>query len=365
MSKILITGGDGHLGRAISSWLLKNTNQDLILWVRASCLAERNAKTASLQSLLNSGRCELKFGDLDQQQPFASVDPGQVEAILHTAAAIDFNVERERARRTNIEGTRRLLEFATRCSGLRRCALLSTLYSAGLRSGQLTEKLLADEARFANYYEWSKWEAECLLADQFKALPWQIIRVATVIADDNHGQVVQQNVLHNTMRLMFYGLLSIVPGSSDTRVYLTTTDYVALACGRLLLDGPRREVFHVSDNGNNAMQLGALLDLVYDCFCEDEKFRRQRILKPLLCDQQAFDTLHAGATLQSDVIRQALDSVAPFAPQLFSDKNVSTQNLSTALPDLTAPNVAQIMPWVSRNLVASRWGNNPAWNRGQ
>ncbi len=365
MSKIMITGGDGHLGRAIAGWLLKNSDKDLILWVHANNPRERNAKTEALQGLLDSKRCELAFGDLKQQQPFVDIDPDQVETIVHTAAATDFNVEREHAKRTNLDGTRRLLEFATRCSGLQRCALLSTLYTAGLRGGVLTEKLLDNSARFANHYEWSKWEAECLLADQFKSLPWQVFRVATVIANDSNGRVIQQNVLHNTMRLMYYGLLSIVPGNSDTRIYLTTTDYAATACGRLLLGGPRHRVFHVSDDGTRAMQLGSLLDLVYDCFCEDTQFKRRRILKPLLCDQRAFDILVAGATLQSEVIRQALGSIAPFAPQLFSDKDVSTQNLSTALPDLAAPNVTDIMPWVSRNLVATRWGNNPARNNGQ
>lgn len=359
MSKILITGGDGHLGRAIARWLLKNSDKDLILWTRASNSSERNAKTNTLKCLLDSQRCEIEFGDLNQRQPFAHIDPGQIEAIVHTAAVTDFNVGHVHARRTNVDGTRRLLEFATQCTGLQRCALLSTLYIAGLRSGTLTENLLGNDARFANYYEWSKWESECLLSDQFNSLPWQVFRVATVIANDSNGQVVQQNVLHNTMRLMYYGLLSIVPGNSDTRIYLTTTDYAATACGRLLLGGPRHQVFHVSDDGTRAMKLGPLLDLVYDCFCEDAQFKRQRILKPLLCDQRAFDTLVTGATLQSDVIRQALNSVAPFAPQLFSDKDVSTLNLSAALPDLLAPNVADIMPWVSRNLVATRWGNHP------
>ena len=362
MSKILITGGDSHLGRAVAGWLLKNSNQELILWVRASSKNERSAKTNALQSLLRGNRCKLEFGDLEQKQPFASIDPDQVEAIVHAAAATNFNIEQEQARRINIDGTRRLLEFATRCKGLRRCALLSTLYIAGLRNGTLTENLLDDDTRFANYYEWSKWEAECLFADQFKSLPWQIFRVATVIANDSNGQVVQQNVLHNTMRLMYYGLLSIVPGNSDTRIYLTTTDFAATACSRLLLGGPRHKVFHVSDNGTRAMKLGSLLDLVYDCFCEDGQFKRQRILKPLLCNQQAFDTLVAGATLQSGVIRQALDSIAPFAPQLFSDKDVSTHNLSAALPDLLVPKVSDIMPWVSRNLVATRWGKHSCWN---
>lgn len=47
------------------------------------------------------------------------------------------------------------------------------------------------------------------------------------------------------------------------------------------------------NNAGYAALSGPLLALVYDCFCEDDQFKRQRILKPLLCDQKAFDTLVA------------------------------------------------------------------------
>lgn len=364
MNRILITGADGHLGYAIADWLLRNTERELVLWVRAGDEALRQRKLERLHDLLQSERCHIAWGDLDWEEPFVDVDPDAISEIIHSAAAIDFNIPRDLAERVNLNGTRRLLEFARHCPGLRRCALLSTLYSAGLRDGRLTEVLHDDNAPFANHYEWSKWHSERLLAEEFNTLPWQVLRVATIVADDAQGQVAQQNVVHNTMRLMYYGLLSILPGIPDTRIYLTTTDFAAEACSRLLLEGPDRRIFHLSDDAQHALRLGQLLDQVYRCFGEDRLFRRSGILKPLYCSREAFEVLVSGIGQQSDVIGQALASVAPFAPQLFSDKQVCTRNLSTCLPDLNVPDMQIILPAVSRNLVATRWKNTTAGSDG-
>ena len=356
MSRILITGADGYLGNAIATWLLDHSEQELVLWTRASDESSRAAKRQRLQHLLRDPRCQIAFGDLEQAQPFANVDTNHIDSIVHAAAAIDFNVSRELAERVNIDGTHRLLKFAACCPNLKRFAYLGTLYSAGLCDGELTESLHSSGKRFANHYEWSKHRAEQIIASEFDFLPWQIMRVATLIADNESGEVGQQNVLHNTMRLMYYGLLSILPGIPSSRIYLTTKDFVAAACGHLLLHGPERQVFHLSDDGQEALKLGELLDRVYAEFQRDEKFGRSGILKPLFCDQRAFNALVSGISRQSDVIGQALASVAPFAPQLFHDKIVDTKIARACLGEIAAPRIAPLLTEVSHNLISNRWG---------
>lgn len=355
MKSILITGADGHLGRAISRWLIENTDRHLLLWVRATDEVARRLKSQALRELLATGRCQLVAGDLRQTSPFAEVDPARVATIIHAAAATNFGVERDLACSVNLEGTRHLLDFARSCPSLDRCQLLSTIYAAGLRKGAVSEEPLSEAKAFANHYEWSKWSAESLVVTEFSDLPWQIVRVATVMAEDESGRVRVQNVVHNTLRLLYYGLLSVVPGHPETRIYMTTAEFAATACG-MLLTSAGQGVFHVSDDGDRALTLDALLDLVYENFQKDAQFLRLKMLKPLFCDWQSFTTLQDGARQFSGVISQSLESIAPFARQLYNDKDVSTSRMRAALPGLVVPNASTILPRACEHLVKARWG---------
>ena len=53
---------------------------------------------------------------------------------------------------------------------------------------------------------------------------------------------------------------------------------------------------------------------------------------------------------------EALDSVAPFAPQLYSDKDVQTNRSTEALGGLRTPNSKDLLSAVSNYLVETRWG---------
>ncbi len=356
MSTVLITGADGHVGRSIGTTLLDTTEQRLLLWVRASDESGLQKKRESLAALLSDPRCELAAGDLTEESPFRNVDPSAITHILHSAAVTRFSVEKSLAQQTNVDGSRKLFEFARQCHRLERMVLLSSLYVTGLRTGVIDEELLEEAPDYANHYEWSKWKAEQLLVDEYSELPWQIHRIATVLAKDNGGTVSQYNVIHNTLRLFYYGLLSVMPGQAETRVYATTTDFAATASAGLAMGGPAHTVFHVSDNPAQALSISETLDIVYESFCRDRYFKNLRIKKPLFCDWAAFATLLEGAEQFSSVLNQSLSSVAPFARQLYKDKTYSNRNLTAALPDTVVPNTAEILPRVCEHLVSCRWG---------
>ena len=355
MSCTLITGADGHIGQALARSLLQHSDHELLLYVRAGSDAERVRKDERLGELAHNARCRVIYGDLRKDEPFLKIGRTGIACILHCAAVTNFGVDQDTARAVNIDGTKKLVGFAANCPDLQRLGFVSSLYAAGLRDGTIAEDIFDDSAAFANHYEWSKWHAERILHER-SDLPWQIFRVATILSDDMSGVVVQQNVIHNTLRLLYYGLLSVIPGNAKTRVYMTTTEFVVNAIVSLLQNENEQRIFNISNSGKEAMTLGSLASSVYESFLRDARFAKQGILKPLFCDQVAFQTLVEGMDQFGGAMAQALDSVAPFAPQLYSDKDVRTDRLTEALAGQSSPDTRTLLSAVSDHLVASRWG---------
>lgn len=360
--RILVTGADGYLGARLARRLLEETDARLVLWVRAADAGEAREKEARLSAALGARakRVEVRVGDLADEDPFAGIDPRGLRAIVHTAAVIRFNVEREVAERVNVGGARKAMQLAARCPQLESFLLVSSLYACGLRSGPIEEVRFDDSAGFSNHYEWSKWACEELLhgpQGEFGGLPWRIGRVATVIADDESGVVGQQNSIHNTLKLLFYGLLSILPGDPEVTPYFVTGDFATDALLRVLHASPARTIHHVAHTKPESATLGELLDIAYEVFEQDPAFRARRILKPLYCDAEAFDLLVEGiADSGGAIVRQALASVAPFARQLFLEKDVRNDRLARTIGPYRAPDPRLLIRSTCRRLVETRWG---------
>ena len=362
MSHILVTGAGGYVGARLARRLLEQGDATLLLWVHAADEGELQRKRARLLEQLGGPQPRVRVlgGDLCSPQPFADLAREPITHVIHSAAVTRFNVERELAQAVNIEGTRALLDFARSRRELEGLDFLSTVYSSGLRPGRIPEEPLDDQHGFANHYEWSKWEAERLVRERCP-VPWRILRVCTVIADDAGGAVSQQNAFHNTLKLLFYGLLSLVPGQPGTPLYFVTADYLEAALAELLERAPDGRVYHVSPDRAGALPLGELLELAFASFAQAEDFRRRRILPPLFVDREAFELLVAGvgSGVGSSVVGEAVASVAPFARQLFVDKHIVNERLlgATGSPP---PASRPLIQAVCDHLVGTRWGRNPA-----
>jgi nucleoside-diphosphate-sugar epimerase len=297
--------------------------------------------------------------DLGAEEPFAGVDPAGVRAILHSAAVTRFNVDAETAQRVNVDGTHRVLSFARRCPRLERVAVLGTLYASGLRAGPIEEIPLDDTAGFANAYERSKWAAEQLLFHEFADLPWRLCRVATVVADDGNGHVTQMNAVHNTLKLLFHGLLSLVPGRCSVPVYFVTGDFVIEAVLAALAAAGDAGIFHVCHTRGESLTVGELIDSAFAVFEEQDDFRARRILRPLFADARSFDLLvGAVRSFGGGIVSQAVSSVAPFAPQLFVAKDADNRRLRAAMPAYAAPDPKRLVERTCRHLVETRWGRS-------
>jgi nucleoside-diphosphate-sugar epimerase len=355
---VLVTGADGYLGLHTAQRLLTDTDDRLVLTVRAADRAELAAKSTRLASVSDKhvGRVDIVPADLTEDSPLAGV-ARTVTAIVHAAANTAFNQSADDARRINVEGTTRVAEYAVACPALHRFVLLSTLFSAGCRTGEVLETPLEGGAGFANHYEWSKYEAELLLAERFPELPLTIARLSTVVADDDRGNVTQHNAFHNTLKLFFYGLLTVVPGLPDTRLYLATAAATSGALMHLARADTPTGVYHLAPAPDQAISLREAVDAAFDVFETDASFARRRLLRPEFCDLETFRHLvTASQALSASPAAGALRSVAPFAEQMFCPKQFDNSRLVETWPGAGAFANRTLVHSVCRSLVSSRWG---------
>jgi nucleoside-diphosphate-sugar epimerase len=363
---ILVTGADGYLGSTLARLLLQNSPETaLVLWVRSGDRAEFQIKVEKLKAVLNCGasdqaRVSFATGDLTSEACFDAVDSGTISSIVHSAAVTRFNVDAETAQSVNVMGTKRVVEFAKKCRRLEQLCQVSSVYASGMSAGVVLEDLVDDTSGFANHYEESKHAAERAVIDGGSQLPWTIVRVATIFADDPSGAVTQYNAVHNTLKLLYYGLISVVPGNADTPLYLITGDFAAGAVASVLKHGSKQNIYHACYRRQECTTLGRFVDLAFETFATDPGFKKRRILKPLFTDLEAFNVLSEAVTtgFSDGITKQAISSVAPFARQLFIDKDVKNDKLRQLMDHYAVPDADELVRRTCKFLCQSKWGRS-------
>ncbi|MGH8791330.1 MAG: SDR family oxidoreductase [Stackebrandtia sp.] len=361
--QILITGADGYLGRRIAARLLVETGDRLLLTVRADDRAELTAKGNALQRELrrfgSDGRIRVAAADLRRREPFAAIDPRRVTAVVHTAARTAFNVERSTAQAVNVDGTARVAGFARDCPKLERLLVLSTVFSSGRRTGVIPEAPHDADGGFVNHYEWSKNAAEHQLLTDSADLPLTIARLTTIVADDDTGAVTQYNVFHRTLKLFFYGLLSLMPGDPATSQSLATAEFSSRGAAHLLRPEIPAGIYHLAPAPAETLPLEEVLDIAFDVFDADPGFRRRRLLRPSYCDLESFrDLAEASKSLSVSPMAQAIGSVAPFAEQMFLNKEFDNSRLREVWPDCPSTDPRRLVAATCAHLVGTRWGRH-------
>ena len=248
---VLLTGSTGLVGGLVLAKLL-NCGLPVAVLVRAN---RRQSAAERLDALMR--RMEERFnrlfvrpvvlaGDLcasglgltDHDQHWISANCG---SIVHSAASLLFRPATEHPDhepyRTNLEGTRQLLDVATR-AGITEWHYVSTAYVSGLRSGTIRESEGSVGQEFGNDYERSKALAEDLLRQSSSIQSLTVYRPSIVI--DLHpaaSQKSEQSI--NTAFSMFQALsqrfgvpdrgewIRLLGFGGDERKNIVTADWVA------------------------------------------------------------------------------------------------------------------------------------------
>ena len=98
-ARILITGASGCVGQYTASWLLENSDAELLLWLRDP------SKLGAIPP--DHPRIQLLVGDLREADRFAS-ELASVHRVIHTATAWG---DPERAQQVNVVAVKRMLSL--------------------------------------------------------------------------------------------------------------------------------------------------------------------------------------------------------------------------------------------------------------
>ncbi len=233
---ILLTGATGFVGMAVLSRLMA-AGHEVHCLVRAADDAEADSRLRAVLARVqapSTGRAVAIAGDLtaprlglgDRHDELAA----RVGSVIHSAASVAFDLPLEEARAINVEGTRRVLDFAGAVPGLQRVTYVSTAYVAGARRGTAYEDD-RETGAFRNSYERSKHEAEALVRSS--TLPWTIARPSIVVGESTTGWTASFNVLYGPLRAFDAGAYPLLPARRRSPVDVVSVDYVADAVAAL------------------------------------------------------------------------------------------------------------------------------------
>jgi thioester reductase-like protein len=278
---VLLTGGTGFVGMEVLARYLERSDRRVVLLVRAADDAAARARVdATLRNLFGLVRARRYAGRVDAvaaelTEPSLGLRPlrrqelaRRVTTIVHAAASVSFTLPLDEARAINVEGTRRMLDFAELASelgGLDRYAHVSTAYVAGTHAGRFAECDLDVGQEFHNSYEQSKFESEQLVQAR-TGVPSTIMRPSIVVGDRNSGWTAAFNVMYWPLRAFARGLYAAVPAVPTAPLDVVSIDYVADAIHALCeMRGGIGETYHLTA-GANASTIGEIAELASSYF---------------------------------------------------------------------------------------------------
>lgn len=157
-----VTGATGFIGHYVVAELLR-VGQRCVALVREDGpeRLRRLLAEAAPALVLSDNVLQVVQGELPDKMP--DCDDTPIERVIHVAGSTRFTESHGEPQRTNVEGTRALLDWMI-AKGISDLTNVSTAYVCGEGCAYAREELVS-RARFHNAYERSKCEAEVLVSD--------------------------------------------------------------------------------------------------------------------------------------------------------------------------------------------------------
>lgn len=271
---IFMTGATGYIGSYATEWLLRNTDHELALLVRAAGYdagVERLWKSLQLHMEADEFHRHLDricFISGDLTEPGLGISTADydwlisnAESVLHNAAALNFRSERA-CTNHNLRGTLSVIRLARAIQEdhpLRRFTQVSTAGVAGMRPGALVmedEPLDWSQPDF-NPYTRTKKFSEHMVRELLPDVPCLVVRPSSVIGDSRFAETTQFDMVRAFCALAD---LPVMPLSADLRIDIVNADWVGAGVAELhVREDLTRDTYHLSA-GTESRTLGEIAE---------------------------------------------------------------------------------------------------------
>jgi amino acid adenylation domain-containing protein/thioester reductase-like protein len=258
---VFLTGGTGHLGARLMGELLRRTDADIHVLVRAQTEDEGRARLRAALDDHGGGlgveyrdRVRAVLGDVERPRlglTRATWDglTESVDTIFHNAARVNLVLPYASLRAANVLGTKEVLRLqgTGRRKRLHHASTLSVFVASDRNQGRVFEDDdLSATARVYGGYAQTKWAAEWLVRATASACgPTSIYRLGLITGDSQTGRSAPRDFL--VLFLRGLARLGCVPRLNfDLWLDVTPVDFAAAAIACLAL-GAAPGTFHLAN----------------------------------------------------------------------------------------------------------------------
>ena len=299
---IFLTGASGLLGQA----LLEKLSGHTII-----CLTHRTLLSAPNVTSLKGDVTQRWFGlNRDEFNKLAQC----VDYIVHTAAITDFFPRKETTFRTNIEGTRNVLELGETAQ--------AGLFHISTAFVHPCNQVVDSDASYA--YVYSKREGERMVRES--GLPHTIIRPSVIVGDSQTGTIAKFQGFHLVTGLITTGLLHVLPVSPQYYIDFVPQDLVANTVAEFIHQDRIGGEWWLTA-GEQALTVRALVDI---CLEHSHRLIGHSVMPPKVVDADIFERLIYPVFLPALPRRQQKTMIRA----LHLTKICTAQPLPSSLPDL-------------------------------
>jgi len=199
---ILLTGASGVVGQALLPELLKEKYP-------VACLVNKREVDCDGVTSVKGDIRKKYLGISAQLYPQMAT---KVDHIIHSAAVTNFDSPQESIMATNVEGTKRIIEFAHEAN-----AKLIYVSTAFVHRTELPESV----AEYSAYCD-SKREAESIIKNS--GLDYKIVRPSIVVGDSTSGEISAFQGLHVILGAILNRFAPIIPVSPESYVDMVPQD---------------------------------------------------------------------------------------------------------------------------------------------
>jgi thioester reductase-like protein len=245
---LFLTGSTGYIGAHVAANLLADSNEPLLLLVRAKNPEEGAHRLwQSLQlhvdfprfSEFLAARIQIFCGDITSPRfGLADTDYARLvrstDSVIHCAASLNRRSEKS-CLNVNLRGTLEVLQLARHAReqhGLRRFSHVSTVAVAGHRTHEVVTEDTAIDWDRSDYdpYARTKKLTEHMVRELLVGTPITIFRPSIVLGDSRRPETNQFEMVR---AFAFLAGLPVLPFRPGDRIDIVPVDYVAAAIATL------------------------------------------------------------------------------------------------------------------------------------